>query len=113
MTWAIKQSTGCSGSKLLLIMLCNYADKDNECYPSMPHLSELCGCSKSSVARYVRKLIKLKLITVQKRGTGMKKHNHYRINTKAFKLNGNTNNNITNQNKFMKQKTRNKNFIAG
>ena len=57
-TWALKQKTEGSGTKLLLIMLSNYADKQNECYPSIPHLSELCGCSKSSVARYTRKLVK-------------------------------------------------------
>ena len=115
-TWALKQKTECSGTKLLLIMLSNYADKQNECYPSIPHLSELCGCSKSSVARYTRKLVKQGLIKVKKVGVGMKKHNHYTLNVNTnenIKLNGNTNNNIKHQNRFIKQKTRNKNFIAG
>lgn len=113
-SWATKQKTDCNGSKLLLIMLCNYADKDNRCYPSLAHLSELCCCSTSSVQRYARKLKKCNLIKVEKVGKGLKKHNHYTINIpKSTIVNLNNNTNITNNNKFIKQKGRNKNFIAG
>ncbi len=113
-SWAVNQKTDCSGSKLVLIQLCNYADNNNECYPSITHLSERCCCSERSVTRYIRKLKKLNFITVKKVGKGLQKHNHYKIkipDTLPVKLTHNTN--ISNDNKFVRQKSRNKNFIAG
>tara|TARA_R110001592_G_scaffold297683_1_gene568223 strand:- start:138 stop:497 length:360 start_codon:yes stop_codon:yes gene_type:complete len=113
-SWAVNQDTGCSGTKLVLIQLCNYANDSLECYPSITHLSEKCCCSKSSVTRYIRKLKKLNIITVKKIGKGLQKHNHYTIkipSSLAVKLTHNTN--INNNNKFFRQKGRNKNFIAG
>jgi len=113
-SWATKQKTECSGSKLLLIMLCNYADNDNRCYPSLTHLSQLCCCSVSSVQRYVTKLKQSNFIKIEKVGKGLKKHNHYTINIpQSIIVNLTSNTNITNKNKFIKQKGRNKNFIAG
>ena len=113
-SWAVKQKTPCGGSKLLLIMLSNYADDKNESYPSLSHLSSICSFSQSSVARYTKKLVETGLIKVRKHGKGMKKHNVYTINMpKKIVANLKTNTNITNENKFTRQKTRNKNFIAG
>ena len=113
-SWAVKQKTPCGGSKLLLIMLSNYADYKKECYPSLSHLSLICSCSQSSVARYTKKLLALGLVKVKKLGKGIRKHNVYTINIpKNTVANLTTNTNIKNENKFIKQKTRNKNFIAG
>ena len=51
LSWATKQKTQCGGSKLLLLMLSNYADDENKCYPSLSHLATICCCSESSVQR--------------------------------------------------------------
>ena len=113
-SWATSQKTDCGGSKLLLIMLSNYADIENKCYPSMKHLATICCCSESSVQRYIKKLVKLRLISVHKTGKGIRKNNNYLIlcpKNDTVKLTDNTN--ITNNKKFVRQKGRNKNFIAG
>ncbi len=114
LSWATKQKTECGGSKLLLLMLCNYADDENRCYPSLRHLATICCCSESSIQRYIKKLVKNKKIKIFKTGKGIRKNNNYVIQCpKNDVVNMTTNTNITNNNKFVRQKGRNKNFIAG
>jgi|TARA_R100001463_G_scaffold47185_1_gene95960 pyocin large subunit-like protein len=114
LSWATKQKTECGGSKLLLLMLCNYADDDNKCYPSLSHLATICCCSESSIQRYIKKLVKTNKIKIFKTGKGIRKNNNYVIQCpKNDVVNMTTNTNITNNNKFVRQKGRNKNFIAG
>tara|TARA_R100000654_G_scaffold70110_1_gene100140 strand:- start:540 stop:887 length:348 start_codon:yes stop_codon:yes gene_type:complete len=108
--WSVKQNTGCSGSKLVLIQLCNYADETKISYPSYAHLSKICCCSKASIQRYVKKLVQNKFIKVVKIGKGIRKHNQYEILCSDTVVNLTTNTNI---NKFKVGNTKNKNFIAG
>ncbi len=114
LNWATKQETKKCLDKLLLIVLSDYADAKNQCYPSLDTLAKLCCCSKSPIQRAVKRLIEDKFISVEKLGKGIKKYNLYTV--KATKLNGvkpTTNNNKYNNNKFIYSNKRNKNFIAG
>jgi pyocin large subunit-like protein len=56
MAWAVKQNTKNSISKLILLMLANYADEEHACYPSITHIAELCHCSERSVKRHIKDL---------------------------------------------------------
>ncbi len=113
-SWATKQKTDCGGSKLLLLMLSNYADDENKCYPSLNHLAIICCCSESSIQRYIKKLVKSNLIKVFKTGKGIRKNNNYVIQCpKNDVVNMTTNTNINNNLKKFVRKGRNKNFIAG
>jgi hypothetical protein len=61
--------------KLVYVMLCKYADYYSKTsYPSIPTLAKQCMCSENTVRGAIKKLVDLKLISVQSRrrkdGTG-------------------------------------------
>lgn len=51
MAWAIKQEAGDPASRLLLLILANYADESGKAWPSMGRLERETGMSRSSVIR--------------------------------------------------------------
>ena len=66
MAWAVKQNTKNSISKLILLMLANYADEEHACYPSITHIAELCHCSERSVKRHIKDLLIIGYIKIGK-----------------------------------------------
>jgi hypothetical protein len=83
--WGVKQNTGNSVSKLILLMLCNYADDKHTCYPSIEHIAKICHCSVANPAVLQNTAI----------SSARDAHN-------------------TNINKYeIKKRTKNKNFIMG
>lgn len=103
--WAIKQDVGHPTSKILLIMICNYANERNECYPSQKHLAHRCGCSERSIITHSKKLEKMGLIKISKIRKGIKLHNIYTIMAGRPPEKSAHNTNIN--------KIKNKNFLAG
>ena len=80
MAWAVKINTDSSISKLLLLMIANYANEKGEAYPSQIHLAKLCQCSPRSVVRHINKLEKDKFITIRKEKNGAFGFNLYTLN---------------------------------
>ena len=80
MAWAVKINTDSSISKLLLLMIANYANEKGEAYPSQEHLAKLCQCSPRSVVRHINKLEKDKFITIRKEKNGAFGFNLYTLN---------------------------------
>ena len=67
LSWGIKQNTQTPTSKLVLLVLCNYANVENICFPSEKHLSKICGVSERSIRRCIKILKETNLIKVQAR----------------------------------------------
>ena len=84
--WASQKETGSTASKLVLIMLCNYADENNETYPSHNTLARVCECSKDTIMRHLKSLEEKGLITTINRfeklenGKNRQTSNLYKIN---------------------------------
>ena len=76
MAWAVKQETGSPVSKLVLLMLANYADEHGKCYPSQEHLAKLCQCTRVSVNKHIKKLEADNFLKISK-----EKNWHYGYNT--------------------------------
>ena len=91
MAWGVKQETNNPISKLLLLMICNYADEKGNAYPSQEHLSKLCQCSRMSIIRHIKELEKNKFITTSKQKNGAYGFNLYTLNmtyvTESYKPN--------------------------
>tara|TARA_R110002050_G_scaffold134997_2_gene257590 strand:+ start:7578 stop:7991 length:414 start_codon:yes stop_codon:yes gene_type:complete len=84
--WASEQNTGNSTSKLCLMMLANYADESNSCFPSQDHLAGLCHCSRRTINTYIKQLEKKKFITIIKSSNGLKINNRYTLNIPNEKI---------------------------
>ena len=54
--WASKQKTGNYADKLILIILANYADDNNNCFPSLKTICTMTECSRSTVIRSLKRL---------------------------------------------------------
>lgn len=67
MAWASKQKTKTATQKLVLLMLANYADDEDKCWPSKKTLSSACCLSKSAICSNISQLEKAGLIRVEKR----------------------------------------------
>jgi len=67
LSWGIKQNTQTPTSKLVLLVLCNYANVENICFPSEKHLGKICGVSERSIRRCIKILKESNLIKVQMR----------------------------------------------
>ena len=80
MAWAVKQKTNSPVSKLVLLMIANYADENNEAYPSQDHLAKLCECTRVSVNKHIKQLEKLNFISIKKTKNGMFGYNTYKLN---------------------------------
>ena len=86
MAWAVQQKCDSPGSKLVLLLLANYADEKGECYPSQKHLGEMCGCSRVTVNKHIQKLEKDNFITIKK-GASVFSYNIYRLHLSVKKVN--------------------------
>ena len=58
--WAIRQTTGSSGRKVLLLALANYADEHGVCWPSQETLARNTEQSVDTVQRQLKKLLELR-----------------------------------------------------
>jgi len=56
------------GGKLCYAKLCQYAGKDGECFPKQTAIALDIGCDQRQVRRYIKELLKAKLIDVCKVG---------------------------------------------
>jgi hypothetical protein len=76
LSWGMKQDISTPTTKLVLIVLCNYANADNICYPSEKHLGMIVGVSERSVRRCIKNLKELGLIKIKPRNF---KSNEYEL----------------------------------
>lgn len=70
MAWAVRQKAP-TKAKFLLIILANYADDQNRCWPSIATLCADTGIPRSTVKLYLDRLVKLGLIEKAKRSKGV------------------------------------------
>ena len=54
-------------SKLVLIVLANYADEKFETYPSKRHLAKICNCDERTILRSLQELEDKKIIRKKER----------------------------------------------
>ena len=80
LAWGVKKSADSSLSKLILLMICNYANEKGEAYPSQEHLAKLCQCSKRSVVRHIQELENQNFISIRKEKNGAYGFNVYKLN---------------------------------
>ena len=85
MAYAVKQKVKSPISKLVLLMLANYADENGRCYPSQKHLAKICHVSRQSINKYIKDLEQSGLITITKKSNGLLVHNEYVINKSNVK----------------------------
>tara|TARA_R110001592_G_scaffold83694_2_gene247901 strand:+ start:469 stop:1092 length:624 start_codon:yes stop_codon:yes gene_type:complete len=83
--WASEVKVGNSTDKLILIILANFTDAEDTCYPSHRKIAELCECSTDTVIRSLKRLKDLKFIEVEKRFQLTQKNNH-RQTSNIYKL---------------------------
>lgn len=53
MSWAVRQKVGNSTGKAILLMLANYCDAENQCFPSQKKLAEECECGLRTITRWL------------------------------------------------------------
>lgn len=82
MAWAVKQKTGDPLAKLLLLVLANYANEQNESWPSMMRLADDTSMSKRSVVNKLAELEGAGMLTKRTELTpmGIISHNVYTLN---------------------------------
>jgi len=83
--WASEVKVGNSTDKLILIILANYTDAENSCYPSHRKLAEVCECSTDTVIRALKRLADKNFIEVEKRFQVTENNNH-RQTSNIYKL---------------------------
>ena len=81
MSWAVERECPTPTSKLILILLANYADEHNSCFPSRERISKLSNCDERTVRRSLKQLQDLGLIRIESRHTteGRQTSNRYFI----------------------------------
>lgn len=67
MAWASKQKVKSSSQKLVLLMLANYADDQDKCWPSKQTLAEMCCMSKSGICKIITQLETAGFLVTEKR----------------------------------------------
>lgn len=85
MAWAVKQDTKSPVSKLVLLMIANYADEKGAAYPSQEHLAKLCQCTRVSVNKHIKQLEKNNYLNINKTKNGMYGYNTYTLNIGSVK----------------------------
>ena len=80
MAWAVKQDTKSPVSKLVLLMVANYADEKGQAYPSQEHLAKLCQCTRVSVNKHIKDLERANFLSIRKTKNGMFGYNTYTLN---------------------------------
>lgn len=122
MAWAVKQNTNTSISKLILLMLANYADAEHSCFPSIEHIAKLCHCSVRSVKTHLKELEKKGFIKIGKIKGRVNNCNQYIIGSANTALVQNMtigsagdahNTNIYKKQNILEKKRKNRNFLAG
>jgi|TARA_R100001463_G_scaffold49525_2_gene99328 hypothetical protein len=83
--WASEVKVGNSTDKLILIILANFTDAENTCYPSHKKIAELCECSTDTVIRSLKRLKELNFIEVEKRFQ-LTQNNNHRQTSNIYKL---------------------------
>ena len=83
--WASEVKVGSSTDKLILIMLANFTDAEDTCYPSHRKIAELCECSTDTVIRALKRLADNNFIEVEKRFQVTENNNH-RQTSNIYKL---------------------------
>lgn len=81
-TWAWKQKTADSPSKMVLVALASFADNAGGCYPSHKRLASMSGLSLKTIKRKIALLEEQGLITTDERwrGDGTRASNQYWLN---------------------------------
>ena len=67
LSWSIKQNCDTPTTKLVLVLLSNYCDENNSCYPSEKHLGKLVGVSDRTVRRSLKYLSENNFIKIKNR----------------------------------------------
>ena len=67
LSWSIKQTVETPTTKLVLVLLANYCDENNSCYPSEKHLAKLVGVSDRTIRRCITDLQEKNLIRIEHR----------------------------------------------
>lgn len=67
LSWSIKQNCDTPTTKFVLVLLSNYCDENNSCYPSEKHLGKLVGVSDRTVRRSLKWLSDNGLIQIKLR----------------------------------------------
>jgi biotin operon repressor len=81
MSWAVKQKLP-TREKFILIMLANYADENNFCWPSNKKLCDDTSMSKNTLLAGIRALVKAGLIDIIKRNQdGYTLPNKYKLHS--------------------------------
>jgi len=75
---ALNESTADGVTKLVLIGLCNHANSDGLCWPSVSRLATYGNCSERTVQRCLAKLVASGEVTVMRKGGG-RSATHYQI----------------------------------
>ena len=83
--WASEVKVGNSTDKLILIILANFTDAENTCYPSHKKIAELCECSTDTVIRSLKRLKELNFIEIEKRFQ-LTQNNNHRQTSNIYKL---------------------------
>lgn len=67
MSWAVRQYCPTPTSKLILILLANYADEHNSCFPSRDKIAELSNCDERTVRRSLKQLQESGFLRIESR----------------------------------------------
>lgn len=74
-------------SKLVLLVLANYANEEWQSYPSKKKLSELCNCDEQTIKRAIEELVQNNIIKSQARFiSGKQVSNLYTITYRGIKI---------------------------
>lgn len=82
MAWAVKQKAGCSGAKLVLLMLADHSNgHTGQCNPKIKTIADECEMSERSVRNHLDALEKSGLLRVEyKYSAGQQMANQYWLN---------------------------------
>jgi|TARA_Y100000004_G_scaffold191096_1_gene249295 hypothetical protein len=76
-------------SKLVLLILANYADEDWKSYPSKSKIAELCNCDEQTIKRAIDELLEKNILICQQRfANGKQLSNLYTIVSRGVKFRG-------------------------
>jgi len=80
LSWSIKQNCDTPTTKCVLILLANYCDENNSCYPSEKHLGKLVGVSDRTIRRSLKFLQDNNFLNIQHR-TGTSNRYYLSVDT--------------------------------
>lgn len=80
LSWSIKQTCDTPTTKCVLILLANYCDENNSCYPSEKHLGKLVGVSDRTIRRSLKFLQENNFLKIQHR-TGTSNRYYLSVDT--------------------------------